>query len=528
MNKVRRRVDVRRAVAALTVVLLSFHSGPGNGGQITEAIRSTLEKGADPNRQFKADVIKIRPLHAVVGDTEDHLEAARLLLDAGADPNGRDELGGTPLHRAASRLNSRFAGLLLKHGADPNARNNAGETPLHELESAANYLGFQNPSETERREIREGLHVTAAVLLKHGGDPNLADDQGRTPLHRLAQVAPAPVVKVLLEHGADTKRRDKRGDTPLKVAVVYNVDPAVVEVLLEHGADPEGVDLLVRAIEDDRPRQAAALVRHGAPVKGSVRTGDTPLYAAVMGALTRGKSRARMDLIRELLARGAPHDSRGALGGTARGLAAGDAEILALFGTVAAEKSGGGKPPPADTPAGVVAQVMEKVNAGIKGQRGLRAGAHRAADLATLASREEIPGRMERLKAYSEALASAIEALNAAAEEAGKLVASRGFDEARINEMANLLADALLEEGEPALSAFYEAEREWVEALLAGYRLLAENPRDWSPKDAGPGKSITLFNEDFARRFGKAVQHIRETAGRAKQARQRLQEALGP
>ena len=55
---------------------------------------------------------------------------ARELLDAGAPLDARNDGGGTPLHRAASRGYAPIAELLLARGADVNALDNLGRTPL--------------------------------------------------------------------------------------------------------------------------------------------------------------------------------------------------------------------------------------------------------------------------------------------------------------------------------------------------------------------------------------------------------------
>jgi ankyrin repeat protein len=55
---------------------------------------------------------------------------ARLLLEAGADPNARRQGGFTPLHEAVTTCNVELAELLLAHGANPHLSNDEGDSPL--------------------------------------------------------------------------------------------------------------------------------------------------------------------------------------------------------------------------------------------------------------------------------------------------------------------------------------------------------------------------------------------------------------
>jgi ankyrin repeat protein len=56
------------------------------------------------------------------------------------------------------------------------------------------------------------------LLLEHGANPNIQDENGDTPLHWTAQWGRLDVVKLLLVYGADPTVKDKDGKTPLDLA----------------------------------------------------------------------------------------------------------------------------------------------------------------------------------------------------------------------------------------------------------------------------------------------------------------------
>jgi len=57
-------------------------------------------------------------------------------------------------------------------------------------------------------------------------------------LHRAAERGHLDVVKLLLEHGADPNVQDDEGETPLHHAAAWRDNVDIVRLLLEHGADP--------------------------------------------------------------------------------------------------------------------------------------------------------------------------------------------------------------------------------------------------------------------------------------------------
>lgn len=76
------------------------------------------------------DDIGLTPLHRAARSNA--VDAALVLLESGADVMGRaGKSGDTPLHTAARMNAVDVAKLLIDWGADVNGRNKNGDTPLH-------------------------------------------------------------------------------------------------------------------------------------------------------------------------------------------------------------------------------------------------------------------------------------------------------------------------------------------------------------------------------------------------------------
>ncbi|WP_321476672.1 ankyrin repeat domain-containing protein [uncultured Paludibaculum sp.] len=99
------------------------------------------------------------------------LAAAGFLLSRGADPLARstNKMANLPIHAAAATRQAAIVEMLLDAGTPANATQHGGYTALH---SAA----------------QNGDQASMNVLLRHGGDMNLASDDGKTPAQLLPGV----------------------------------------------------------------------------------------------------------------------------------------------------------------------------------------------------------------------------------------------------------------------------------------------------------------------------------------------------
>jgi ankyrin repeat protein len=209
-----------------------------------------LAKGAEVNPTNKT-TYRITPLDWAV--SSDNTELVKLLLDRGADAKAKSDVGDTVLHSAASRCDTEIATMLIEHGADVNAKITSGTTPLHNAaESGCEEvvkLLLSKGAEVDAQLLNDitplfnaagrggGRNGKACVeiLLAHGANINVTDEDGNTLLHTAAYYGNKEVVEILLAHGEAINVKNKRGETPLQVAA-SSKHPDIVELLRQHGA----------------------------------------------------------------------------------------------------------------------------------------------------------------------------------------------------------------------------------------------------------------------------------------------------
>jgi ankyrin repeat protein len=71
---------------------------------------------------------------------------------------------------------------------------------------------------------------------RSGGDVNLPDENGYTPLHWACQEGRLEAARLLIQHGADISREDNDGFCPLEISSTKG-HAKIVAMLISRGAD---------------------------------------------------------------------------------------------------------------------------------------------------------------------------------------------------------------------------------------------------------------------------------------------------
>ncbi|KAL8239735.1 hypothetical protein R6Q59_016302 [Mikania micrantha] len=208
--------------------------------------------------------------------------AAQYILQHGADVNAVDLTGQTALHWSAVRGSLQVADLLLEEGARVNA---------------ADIYGYQT------------THVAAQygqtaflfhIVTKWVADPDVPDNEGRSPLHWAAYKGFADSIRLLLFLDAHRGRQDKEGCTPLHWSAIRgNLEACTV--LVQAGKKD---DLMVTDNTGLTPAQLASDKNHRqvAFFLGNARKLYEKRYEGTFGRLSKlGLAPALMCVIFVLL-----------------------------------------------------------------------------------------------------------------------------------------------------------------------------------------------------------------------------------
>ncbi|KAL7586252.1 protein S-acyltransferase 24 [Lactuca sativa] len=193
-------------------------TGNGNG---------TTEGGVDED-SLRDDVYTA----AAYGDLE---KLQRLVESEGCSVSQPDNLGYYALQWAALNNRAAAAQYIIQHGGDINATDLTGQTALH-------WSAVRGAIQVAELLLHEGAQINAAdvygyqtthvaaqygqtallyhIVTKWNADPDLPDNDGRSPLHWAAYKGFADCIRLLLFLDAYRGRQDKEGCTPLHWAAI--------------------------------------------------------------------------------------------------------------------------------------------------------------------------------------------------------------------------------------------------------------------------------------------------------------------
>ena len=151
-------------------------------------------------------------------------DLAELFLDMGADINIKNPRGETSLYIVCSQSDKTIDLLRLLLSRGPNINE------IIRFGAATALLGALG-------NWRNGFEKTK-ILLEHGADPNLGEQNDNKPLQKAA-TENIDTVRILLEYGADINATNITGATALFFSCLIKEDEdGITEYLLEYGADP--------------------------------------------------------------------------------------------------------------------------------------------------------------------------------------------------------------------------------------------------------------------------------------------------
>ncbi|KAI3771768.1 hypothetical protein L6452_02936 [Arctium lappa] len=197
-------------------------AGTGNGNG-----NGTIEAGVD-EESLRDDVYTA----AAYGDLE---KLQRLVESEGCSVSQPDSLGYYALQWAALNNRAAAAQYIIEHGGNINATDLTGQTALH-------WSAVRGSIQAAELLLHEGAQINAAdvygyqtthvaaqygqtallyhIVTKWNADPDIPDNDGRSPLHWAAYKGFADCIRLLLFLDAYRGRQDKEGCTPLHWAAI--------------------------------------------------------------------------------------------------------------------------------------------------------------------------------------------------------------------------------------------------------------------------------------------------------------------
>lgn len=218
-----------------------------------------MEMGNLPGDDVPVDIMQI----ARIGD----IPSMEKLFESGDyDATYTDDEGITPLHWAAINNQYAMCKFLIEKGAEVNKK--GGESVATALQWAAQRCHY----------------YTVHLLLQHGADPLITDNQGYNTLHISTFNGNVFLIVLLLHQGIPVDVEDAFGHTGLMWSA-YKGFPQCVDLFLRWGAsvhakDSQGFTALHWALVKGSTGCIQKLIEYGADRFAKTETGKTPAITA--------------------------------------------------------------------------------------------------------------------------------------------------------------------------------------------------------------------------------------------------------
>jgi ankyrin repeat protein len=237
----------------------------------------------------------------------------KLLIDAGLNVNITNEKGETLLYSAILAGDEDTVLLIIEKGADIRATGVAGITPIqlavghNEPKVVAKLVAMGVPVDEKTTDgytlaemavyeghpeilemllakgakvnldfcvlwaIRDGHGKSVDVLLKHGANPNVMNENGETAIWLASETGETEAVQALIAHHAHIDFPDKNQNIPPIAIASHNGQLANVKILAEAGAkleakDNSGFTALAHAVYMSKPEVVEYLIGKGADI----------------------------------------------------------------------------------------------------------------------------------------------------------------------------------------------------------------------------------------------------------------------
>ena len=224
-------------------------TGPDNNRSITDIVLKQFDQGGHTLFHWAAkrvdDIRFLQTLVDLATKYKDDLNASTSGDNSGDVLNvaSKDNVGMRPIHWACTEGSIPHAALLLKHGADPEAKDNSGCTPLL---IAAQY----------------GQVEVVAYMLKKGANLQAVDSSRDTALHWAAYKGSIEVCGLLAYHKQlSFATQDAYGQTPLHLAALRG-HTSVVRYIIQRLDRTQKSERDVLFVKDKNQRTPLDLAIH--------------------------------------------------------------------------------------------------------------------------------------------------------------------------------------------------------------------------------------------------------------------------